>query len=127
MPCPKCEGYMSQNKINEIYSRPWGTYQTLALENGYQLKRIVVNPNGILSLQKHTKRAEHWVVVKGQPTITIGETAKTFNVNDHVYIPIGELHRLANFTADHVEIIEVQIGEYLGEDDIVRIEDVYGR
>lgn len=118
---------MSQNKINEIYSRPWGTYQTLALENGYQLKRIIVNPKGVLSLQKHLKRAEHWVVVKGQPTITVDKVTKIHYVNDHIFIPVETLHRLANFTDETVEIIEVQIGDYLGEDDIIRVEDVYGR
>lgn len=118
---------MSQNKINEIYRRPWGTYQTLILENGYQLKQITVNPKGILSLQKHAKRSEHWVVVKGQPTITIDDVAKVYNVGDHIFIPIGVLHRMANFTSEPVIIIEVQIGSYLGEDDIIRVEDIYGR
>ncbi|MCF6777264.1 phosphomannose isomerase type II C-terminal cupin domain [Thiotrichales bacterium 19X7-9] len=115
------------NEIGKTYHRPWGTYQTLALANGYQVKTITVNPGGILSLQKHFKRAEHWVVVKGNPTFTIGDDKKTYQVNDHVYIQKEQIHRMENHTDTPCEIIEVQIGHYLGEDDIVRIEDVYNR
>jgi len=115
------------NETNKIYHRPWGTYQTLALGNGYQVKIITVQPGGQLSLQKHEKRSEHWVVIQGNPTITVDDTVKTYSVNDSVYIPIKSLHRLENFTNEAASIIEVQVGAYLGEDDIVRLEDIYNR
>lgn len=115
------------NEVNKIYARPWGTYQTIAMSPGYQTKLITVIPGGILSLQKHFKRSEHWVVVKGTPTITIDDSKQEYQVNDHVYIPVESVHRLENHTDSPVAIIEVQIGDYLGEDDIVRLEDVYNR
>lgn len=115
------------NEIGKIYTRPWGTYQTLALAENYQIKIITINPGGRLSLQKHSKRAEHWVVVAGSPTITIDEMVKVHQVNDHVFIPIGAAHRIENFTTIPVIITEIQIGPYLGEDDIIRLDDVYGR
>lgn len=115
------------NKIGKIYERPWGTYKTLDIGEGYQVKIITVNPGGRLSLQKHFKRSEHWTVIKGNPKITVGNTIKTYAVNDAVYIPVETAHRLENPTNEAVAIIEVQIGSYLGEDDIVRLDDVYGR
>jgi mannose-6-phosphate isomerase len=115
------------NEVGKIYSRPWGTYQTLALEEGFQIKILTVNPGGRLSLQRHFKRAEHWVVVKGEPTITIGETEKVYPVDTAVYIPLESKHRIQNFTDSPCQLVEVQVGNYLGEDDIERIEDVYGR
>lgn len=115
------------NEIGKIYTRPWGAYQTLALAHNYQIKIITVNPDGRLSLQKHSKRSEHWVVIAGNPTITIDETVKIYQVNDHVFIPIGSAHRMENFTDTVTVITEVQIGLYLGEDDIIRLDDVYGR
>lgn len=118
---------MTTNEIGKIYQRPWGSYQTLALEPGYQLKILIIYPGGRLSLQKHFKRAEHWVVVAGNPTLTIGEEKKVYSRNDSVFIPIEALHRIENFTDEACTLIEVQVGDYLGEDDIVRLEDVYGR
>ena len=115
------------NEVGQIYSRPWGTYQTLALETGFQIKILTVNPGGKLSLQRHFKRAEHWVVVKGDPTITIGETEKKYPVDSAVYIPLQAKHRIQNHTDSECILVEVQVGNYLGEDDIERIEDVYGR
>lgn len=115
------------NEIGKIYSRPWGTYQTLELAKNYQVKTIAINPGGRLSLQKHCHRAEHWIVVSGKPTLTIDTTTKIYSIGDHIFIPIGTLHRMENFTSTPVVIIETQIGDYLGEDDIIRIEDVYGR
>lgn len=115
------------NEIGKIYTRPWGTYQTLALAENYQIKIITVNPGGRLSLQKHSKRSEHWVVITGNPTITIDEIVKVHQVNDHVFIPIGAAHRMENFTTVPAIITEVQIGPYLGEDDIIRLDDIYGR
>jgi mannose-6-phosphate isomerase len=115
------------NEVDKIYTRPWGTYQTLALTDNYQIKILTVNPNGYLSLQKHSKRAEHWVVVKGEPTITVEDMVKTYPVNSHIFIPIGAAHRIENVTALPAVIAEIQIGSYLGEDDIIRISDVYDR
>jgi mannose-1-phosphate guanylyltransferase/mannose-6-phosphate isomerase len=107
--------------------RPWGSYQ--ALDNGarYQVKRIVVKPGGRLSLQMHHHRAEHWVVVRGTARVTVGELIKVVHENESIYIPIGTHHRLENPGKIDLELIEVQTGSYLGEDDIVRIEDDYRR
>lgn len=125
---PKCEGYnMSVNIVGKVYQRPWGTYKTLELAEGYQVKIITVNPKQRLSLQKHFKRAEYWTVVKGEPTITVGESTKNYKIGDSIYIPVETLHRMENKTSEPTQIVEVQIGSYLGEDDIVRVEDVYGR
>lgn len=118
---------MTNNEIGKIYHRPWGTYQTLALNPGYQIKILTVNPNGRLSLQRHFKRSEHWVVVAGAPTITIDAETKVYRANENVFIPIESLHRIENLTAEPCTIVEVQVGDYLGEDDIERIDDVYGR
>lgn len=118
---------MSINEVGKIYERPWGTYQTLAFSDTYQVKVITVNPGGCLSLQKHFKRAEHWVIVKGKPTITRGAEVSDYEPNEHVFIPIEAIHRMENRTKYPVEIIEVQVGSYLGEDDIIRLEDIYDR
>jgi len=115
------------NEIGKVYHRPWGSYQTLALEDGYQVKSITVNPAGRLSLQKHTHRAEHWLVVKGSPTITVGNETKTYQVGEKIFIDKEVLHRAENLTLEPATFIEVQLGSYLGEDDIVRVEDIYGR
>lgn len=115
------------NKIGEIYQRPWGNYQTLCQDSGYQAKIICVNPNGRLSLQKHFKRSEHWIVATGNPTITVNDSTKEYQAGDYIYIPLEAVHRLENFTDTIVKIIEVQIGSYLGEDDIVRLDDIYHR
>jgi mannose-6-phosphate isomerase-like protein (cupin superfamily) len=115
------------NQVGKIYERPWGTYKTIEMGEGFQAKIITVIPGGRLSLQKHFKRAEHWIVIKGQPTITIDQHTQEYNVNEHVYIPIQSVHRLENYTDNEVAIIEVQVGSYLGEDDIVRLDDIYQR
>jgi mannose-1-phosphate guanylyltransferase/mannose-6-phosphate isomerase len=107
--------------------RPWGHYRTIDVGGRDHVKRIVVNPGATLSLQKHFHRAEHWVVVKGTAEVTIGEDVRTLYENESVYVPIGSVHRLANRGRIPLEIIEVQVGSYLGEDDIVRLEDVYNR
>jgi mannose-1-phosphate guanylyltransferase/mannose-6-phosphate isomerase len=107
--------------------RPWGYYQ--AIDNGsrYQVKRIVVKPNAMLSLQKHSHRSEHWVVVRGTAEVTMGSEILTVHENESTYISIGSVHRLANPGKIPLELIEVQVGSYLGEDDIVRLTDKYGR
>jgi mannose-1-phosphate guanylyltransferase/mannose-6-phosphate isomerase len=107
--------------------RPWGYYQGVDIGARYQVKRIVVTPGAALSLQKHFHRAEHWVVVKGTAEVTVGGALHTIHENESIYIPIGSLHRLANPGKIPLELIEVQVGSYLGEDDIVRVTDVYGR
>lgn len=107
--------------------RPWGWYQTMDLGERFRVKRIVVKPGARLSLQKHHHRAEHWVVVRGTAEVTLGERVSVLHENESVYIPIGEVHRLANPGKIPVEIIEVQTGTYLEEDDIERIEDEFGR
>lgn len=107
--------------------RPWGWYESLASSTGFQVKRIFVKPHATLSLQSHQHRAEHWVIVKGQAEVTNNETVFLLNSNQSTYIPAGSKHRLANRSDAPLELIEVQSGEYLGEDDIVRFEDHYGR
>ena len=107
--------------------RPWGYYQGIDLGSRYQVKRIVVKPNAKLSLQKHFHRAEHWVVVRGTAEIALGSEVRTIHENESAYIPIGSVHRLANPGKIPLELIEVQVGSYLGEDDIVRLGDEYGR
>ena len=97
------------------------------LAERYQVKRIVVKPGSKLSLQKHFHRSEHWVVVKGTAEVTVGDRVRSVHENESIYIPLGSVHRLANPGNIPLELIEVQVGSYLGEDDIVRFDDVYGR
>ena len=122
----------SQNKRDEHLlhrkvQRPWGWYDSLEEAENFKVKRIFVNPGASLSLQKHAHRAEHWIVVRGAAEITCANKRFTLNQNESTYIPLGELHRLSNIGDIPLEMIEVQSGTYLGEDDIVRIEDNYGR
>jgi len=107
--------------------RPWGWYDSIEMGEHFQVKRLHVNPSAKLSLQMHHKRAEHWVVVSGTATVINGEDVLTLIEGDSTYIPIGVTHGLENKTNEQLEIIEVQSGTYLGEDDIVRFEDIYGR
>ncbi|MDE3176087.1 MAG: mannose-1-phosphate guanylyltransferase/mannose-6-phosphate isomerase [Pseudomonadota bacterium] len=107
--------------------RPWGYYQSIDNGARYQVKRIVVTPGRRLSLQKHYHRAEHWIVVKGTAEVTCGDKVSVVHENESIYLPIGSVHRLANPGKINLELIEVQTGSYLGEDDIVRLEDVYNR
>ena len=107
--------------------RPWGWYQTMDLGERFRVKRIVVKPGKQLSLQKHHHRAEHWVVVRGTAEVTRDDEVLLLRENESVYLPLGCVHRLANPGRIPVEIVEVQTGAYLEEDDIVRIEDDYGR
>ena len=107
--------------------RPWGYYQDVDLAERYRVKRIVVKPGSKLSLQKHHHRSEHWVVVKGTAEVTLGSEVRSVHENESIYIPVEGVHRLANPGKIPLELIEVQVGSYLGEDDIVRLDDVYGR
>jgi mannose-1-phosphate guanylyltransferase/mannose-6-phosphate isomerase len=107
--------------------RPWGYYESIDMGERFQVKRIVVIRGGVLSLQKHRHRSEHWVVVRGTAEVTINEQIRAVHENESVYIPIGSIHRLANKGKIPLELIEVQTGSYFGEDDIERLEDIYKR
>ena len=109
------------------FHRPWGWYETLCLDARFQVKRIMVRPGGILSLQSHMHRSEHWVVVAGTARVTIGDEVRLLTENQSVYIPLGAVHRMENPGKVPMFLIEVQTGSYLGEDDILRYEDVYDR
>jgi mannose-6-phosphate isomerase len=111
----------------EVGERPWGTYTVLDEQRNYKIKRIEVAAGHRLSLQKHHHRSEHWIVVSGSALVTCGDSQYTVSVNESTFIPLGELHRLENPGRIPLVIIEVQSGEYLGEDDIVRIDDDYAR
>ena len=117
------EEYSNHTKV----FRPWGSYESLINRDGYQVKHIIVNPGEALSLQLHNHRAEHWTVIKGKGVVTCDGNEITLGVNESTFIPLGSKHRLANPFEEVVEIVEVQVGDYLGEDDIVRFEDKYGR
>ncbi|HEX5055778.1 MAG TPA: mannose-1-phosphate guanylyltransferase/mannose-6-phosphate isomerase [Gammaproteobacteria bacterium] len=117
----------AETSLHREVSRPWGSYDSVDRGERFQVKRIRVKPGGRLSLQKHHHRAEHWIVVQGTALVTCGERQFLLSENESTYIPIGEIHRLENPGKIPLEIIEVQSGCYLGEDDIVRLEDNYGR
>ena len=119
-----------KNELHNIHMtahRPWGTYTILEESDRYKIKRIVVKPGKRLSLQKHYHRNEHWIVVSGTATVTVGNETKLVRTNESTYIPMGQLHRLENCGTIDLVIIEAQVGEYLGEDDIVRVEDDFKR
>ena len=111
---------------NKAY-RPWGAYECIDHDSRFQVKRITVNPGASLSLQLHHHRSEHWIVVQGTAKVTCGEKVFLMGESESTYIPLGEKHRLENTGKIPLELIEVQTGTYLGEDDIVRFEDRYGR
>ena len=115
--------HLSHRKVH----RPWGSYDSIGVGERFQVKRITVKPGAALSLQKHHKRAEHWIVVSGVAEVTCDDRVFDLHENESTFIPLGSVHRLRNRGAEPVELIEVQSGSYLGEDDIVRLEDVYGR
>jgi len=113
--------------MNTKVQRPWGYYESLLQEGQFQVKRIMVKPGAKLSLQLHHQRAEHWVVAAGLAEVVNGDQVLTLKQNESTYIPKEAKHRLTNVGTEDLHIIETQIGDYLGEDDIVRLEDVYGR
>jgi len=117
----------TETDINSRVYRPWGNYEGIDTGERYQVKRITVKPHAQLSLQMHHHRAEHWVVVKGTALVTCGSEQKMLGENESTYIPFREIHRLENPGNIPLELIEIQSGSYLGEDDIVRFEDIYGR
>jgi mannose-1-phosphate guanylyltransferase/mannose-6-phosphate isomerase len=122
----KSQGRSEVHAHREVF-RPWGSYDSVDRGERFQVKRITVQPGAKLSLQMHHHRAEHWVVVAGTARVRIGEAESIITENQSVYIPIGAVHSLENPGKTPLEIIEVQSGSYLGEDDIVRFEDRYGR
>ena len=117
----------SQAALHREVHRPWGSYDSVDMGDGFQVKRIKVKPGARLSLQSHTQRAEHWIVVSGVARVTRDNDVFELFANQSTYIPIGAKHRLENPGAEMLELIEVQSGDYLSEDDIVRYDDVYGR
>jgi mannose-1-phosphate guanylyltransferase/mannose-6-phosphate isomerase len=117
----------SEHALHREVFRPWGSYDSLDQGDRFQVKRLVVHPGGVLSLQLHHHRAEHWIVVSGTARITRGEEVFELQENQSTYIPVGMRHRIENRGTVPLHIIEVQSGGYLGEDDIVRFEDQYGR
>ena len=123
----RTEGYKESDLHTKVY-RPWGSYETVEQGPNFQVKRIIVKPGQCLSLQSHCHRAEHWVIVKGRAKVTLDDEVLDLQVNQSIYIPIGAKHRLENESAtEALHLIEVQCGDYLGEDDIERYEDNYGR
>jgi mannose-1-phosphate guanylyltransferase len=112
---------------HRVVQRPWGHYDSVDIGERYQVKRITVNPGAKLSVQMHYHRAEHWVIVSGTASITNGDKSFILSENQSTYIPAGVVHALENPGKIPLEIIEIQSGTYLGEDDIVRLEDKYGR
>jgi mannose-1-phosphate guanylyltransferase/mannose-6-phosphate isomerase len=122
----QASGRFEGSAHRKVY-RPWGWYDSIESGEHFQVKRLHVNPGAKLSLQMHNKRAEHWVVVNGTATATNGEKVLTLKKGESTYIPLGVTHGLENATNEPLEIIEVQSGTYLGEDDIIRFEDMYGR
>lgn len=108
-------------------TRPWGTWEVVDCGQGFCVKRITVNPNGILSLQLHHYRAEHWIISQGEATVTLGELEMLKKRGESVYIPMETKHRIQNNSAEPMTFIEVQVGDNLDENDIVRFEDKYGR
>ncbi|WP_340300708.1 mannose-1-phosphate guanylyltransferase/mannose-6-phosphate isomerase [Roseobacter sp. HKCCD5988] len=122
----KADGVKQATEFKRDY-RPWGSFESLAVGKRFQVKSIVVKPGGKLSLQSHKYRAEHWIVVAGTARVTIGDDVKIVTENESVYVPLGAVHRMENPYTQPLRIIEVQTGIYLGEDDIIRYEDVYNR
>ena len=125
-------GIMKNKKIKEAIQhkktfRPWGSYLSIAEGSGWQVKSINVNPGASLSLQKHNFRTEHWIIVSGKALVEIGDEIQTLIKNESTYIPLGCKHRLSNPGQEPLILIEVQSGTYLGEDDIIRLKDNYGR
>ena len=126
-----CRGFRNSRSVMTVNyekeTRPWGWFLIIDEGNRYKVKKIQVNSGAKLSLQMHHHRAEHWVVVKGNAKVRVGNDELILHSNQHVYIPEGVLHRMENIGDELVEFVETQIGEYLGEDDIVRYEDDFGR
>ena len=119
--------YGEITKFHNKVHRPWGTFESLDIGESHQVKRIMVKPNAKLSVQRHKFRAEHWVIVKGTAEVFRDDEVITLRENESIYLPLGCIHALKNPCDTDLELIEVQFGTYLGEDDIERLEDIYGR
>jgi mannose-1-phosphate guanylyltransferase/mannose-6-phosphate isomerase len=122
-----CAAGRSEAHSHRTVYRPWGSFQSIDIGDGFQVKRITVNPGAKISLQKHAHRAEHWVVVQGRARVTRNGEIIELRASQSADIPLGAVHRLENAGNELLHLIEVQTGTYLGEDDIVRLEDNYGR
>lgn len=120
-------GGHGEAETHRTVARPWGTYEDIDREDNFRVKRIVVRPGARLSLQRHRHRSEHWVVVRGTAHVTVGDEVQVLTRNQSTYVPIGATHRLENKGPEPLHLIEVQVGDYVEEDDIERLEDVYGR
>ena len=120
-------GTAGLTEIHKTAYRPWGGYSSILAGERFQVKKLFVKPGKKLSLQKHHHRAEHWVVVRGTAEVTVDGTVTVLSENQSIYLPLGCVHRLANPGKIELELIEVQTGSYLGEDDIIRISDEFGR
>ena len=107
--------------------KPWGEHCVLAQGDGWKLKRLIIYPNGVLSLQRHKHREERWLVVEGNPTVRLGDETFELSPKNTVTVHRGEIHRISNFSNKDVVVVETQFGEYLEEDDIERLEDIYNR
>ncbi len=116
-----------ESELHRQVFRPWGSFDRLECQEGFQVKRLIVRPGAVISLQRHAHRAEHWIVVKGRARVTQNDKEFDIGVNEAAHIAKGDVHRIANPFDEPVHIIEVQCGDYLGEDDIERLEDIYGR
>jgi mannose-1-phosphate guanylyltransferase/mannose-6-phosphate isomerase len=114
-------------EFHKTVYRPWGSFSILEDAHDCKVKRLVVKPGQVLSLQKHQRRSEHWTVIRGAAKVRLGEDEFLLNANESTYIPAGTLHRLENPGTQDVHLVEVQTGDYFGEDDIIRYEDIYGR
>ena len=114
-------------KKGDFDTRPWGKWEVLDAGDGYCVKKITVNPGCQLSLQSHNFRAEHWIIVQGEAVVTLGDEKFVKKANDAIYIPVETKHRIQNETSENVVFIEVQAGDSLDENDIVRFDDIYGR
>ena len=113
--------------VHKHVFRPWGEFKNIHIDQGFQIKILIIYPKNKISLQYHKKRSEHWVVVEGKASVTKGKQKFELNTNQSTFIDVGEIHRLENKTSRILKLVEVQTGKYLGEDDIVRIQDKYGR
>ena len=118
---------LTKNYLSDVEKRPWGNFHIIARGNGYQIKEMNINPKNKQSLQKHNHRSEYWQVIEGHGRVSLEDSEINLKAGDNVYIPIKSLHRLENTGSQNLKIIEIRIGELISEDDIVRIEDDYGR
>ena len=117
----------SEASTHKTIFRPWGNYTSIAESSNWQVKKIIVNPGQSLSLQLHNQRTEHWIIVSGKALVQIGQKEEILSKNQSTYIPLATKHRLSNPSKEVLILIEVQCGDYLGEDDIIRFQDNYGR